>query len=47
MNIEFNKDEISFLSDLVRNEMEIAYMDADEDYIKQLTWLAVKLEVQK
>ena len=47
MNIEVNKEEIELLSDLVRNEREIALMDSDKDYIKQLTWLAVKLEVQK
>ena len=47
MTIEFNKKEIELLSDLVRNEREIALMDSDKDYIKQLTWLAVKLEVQK
>ena len=47
MTIEFNKKEIELLSDLVRNEREIALMDSDKDYIKQLTWLAVKLEVKK
>jgi hypothetical protein len=47
MNIEFNKEEIELLSDLVRNEREIALMDSDKDYIQLLTWLLVKLEVQK
>ena len=46
ISIEFSIDEMDLLSDLVRNEREIALMDSDKDYIQLLTWLLVKLEVQ-
>lgn len=47
MNIDFTKEEVKLLSDLVRNERDIALMDSDKDYIVLLNWLFVKLEVQK
>tara|TARA_R100000781_G_C4063392_1_gene121862 strand:- start:258 stop:428 length:171 start_codon:yes stop_codon:yes gene_type:complete len=47
ISIEFNVDEMDLLSDLVRNEREIALMDSDKDYIQLMNWILVKLEVKK